>query len=79
MVADRGQGVGQRADSHPLNIGRVVARSTVVVIQTVLDAVGNQQGEKRHGQVFGIQPLDEIIATDFNFDKMFKLCPEGFP
>jgi hypothetical protein len=56
------QGIGNGAQAHPLDIGGVVAGTAGIVVPPGVDAVIDEQGEKRHRHLAGIDLLDDVVA-----------------
>ena len=73
MMPNRRQAVRDRANADSLDVVGVVARTSVVVVFPVLDAIVYQDREKRHRHVLGIESFDHVVATELDLNEILQL------
>ena len=74
---DGREAVGDGADAAALDVVGVVARSAVVVVESVLDAVVDDRGQEGRGRVGGVHALDVVVDADLEVHDPFELAGEG--
>jgi len=77
VLLDRGQGIGEGADAHALDVGGVVACPAGVVILAAGDAVIGQQRKEGGWHVAGVQALDDLVAAHLDIQEVLHLAFKG--
>ena len=73
IVFDCGQRVGDCSDTYSLQIVRIVARTSGIVVLAVGDAVVGDDGKERCRHVFRIDTGNHIASLNLDIRKMLNL------
>jgi len=73
VIFDRGQDVGHRAQADALDVVRVVARSSGMVVLALRDTIVDQDGEERRRKDGRPKPLDDGVSRDLDIHEIAEL------
>ena len=79
LLFQHGQGIRNGRDADALDIARIVAGATGIVVLAAGDAVVGDDRQQWYGHVLHIEPFNEVVSGDFDVDDVFQFFQESLP